>query len=144
MNLKTSKTALILLAVGIIILAVAGVAVAATLFSQTNTNTANYSETAQLSATVNTVALPATGVIAWGEIAPGTTYTKTLAVTNTGNTALTVTLSATVPNGFDIDWAKNGQSVAVGATLTGALTLKTPAALTPQVYSWTTTINGAP
>jgi hypothetical protein len=94
---------------------------------------------------INGTSLTAGSAIHFGDVEPGTTYTSTLSVQNTGNTAFTVTLNvAGLPTGWTLTYSKNGFVVQPQTTATGNLVLVIPDNAATGVSTWTTTVTGTP
>lgn len=83
-------------------------------------------------ATTKIIAL--TGSMAFGDLDINTTTTKSLTITNSGNTVLTVT-GITLPSGFVADWTSG--TIAAGASHVSTITFSPLAATT---YSGTITV----
>jgi hypothetical protein len=68
--------------------------------------------------------------IVWGELQPGETATKTIYIKNTGNTAATLTMSASAwspadaSNKLTLAWNKEGTTLVAGAMVAATLTLQ--------------------
>ena len=140
---KHPKTAAILIILGVALFTVAVAYAAATYFSS-HASTATIDANMALTETLDGSAFAKDAPLDWGKVLAGGIYTKTLAVSNTGNVDAVVTVaSPNLPAGWSLAWEKSGQSVAKGATLTGTLTLTVSASATPQAYSFNMNVNGA-
>ena len=102
--------------------------------------TANVQPVLTVSATINSAAWTSGTSLNWGTVAAGT-YTKTLAITNTGNVAVTVTFStANLPSGWTETWGTNTATIQPQATETRDLTLTVPADPAPGTFSFTSSL----
>lgn len=142
LNIGGEKMRMKILYVALMIsLLTVAVAYAASTWLQTNQNTAVYSGNVTAEVKVDGEPLLAGAIINWGQIEPNSTYVKVLSVKNTGSVQAQVTLLTTgLPAGFNLTWAGNQTALPAGDTAVYALTLMTPAALTPQTYTWQTTV----
>ncbi len=76
----------------------------------------------------------------WGAMDPGATYLVELSITNTGNTDLTIIITANLPQGWTHSWAYNNTVFQHGASKIADYELTPAADALAGMYTWTTNI----
>jgi uncharacterized membrane protein len=110
--------------------------VAAATFVYMHPNTATVTQIT-LTRTLDGTVLADGEVIDWGTVEPGKTYTYSLAVTNTGNVDVNVTLTHNAPSDWQLNWAGNKTILSPAQSVYGDLVLTVSSSATPgAVYDW--------